>query len=76
MPKQNSEAEPALNKVGQRSRQGFAKQHPLAGKSLETVKDAVREQYEQEQKVEREKKPVPDAEKDQERQEPGHDQDR
>jgi|GEM_PF-2257703 len=61
MPKQNPDAELALHKLGQRIREGYAKKHPTPDKSLETVKDAVREQYEQEQKAEREKKPTPDA---------------
>lgn len=74
MPKPNPDAETALHKLGQRLREGFAKQHPAQEKSLETVKDAVRGQYEQEQKAEREKQPAPDATKKQERQpdEPGH----
>ena len=53
MPKQNPDAELALHKLGQRIRDGFAKKHPTPDKSLETVKNAVREQYEQEQDAKR-----------------------
>ena len=70
MPKQNTDAELALHKLGQRIRDGLAKKHAISDKSLETVKNAVREQYEQEQKAEHEKKPAPDAEKQPERQPP------
>ena len=64
MPKQNPDAELALHKLGQRIRDGFAKKHPTPDKSLETVKNAVREQYEQEQAAEREKKPAPGTERE------------
>jgi hypothetical protein len=53
MPKQNPDAELALHKLGQRIRDGWAKKHPIPDKSLETVKNAVREQYEQEQDAKR-----------------------
>ena len=67
MPKQNPDAEAALHKLGQRLREGFAAKHPTQEKDIQAVKDAVREQYEQEQKAEHEKKPAPDAEKQPER---------
>ena len=51
MPKKTTDAEAALQKLGQRLRAGIAKQHPAP--SLETVRGAVREQYEQEQAAER-----------------------
>ena len=76
MPKQNPDAELALHKLGQRIRDGWAKKHAISDKSLETVKNAVREQYEQEQEAEREKKPAPSAEKERDRQPPEPDQDR
>jgi hypothetical protein len=50
MPKQNPDAELALHKLGQRIREGYAKKHPTTEKNLETVEDAVREQYKREQK--------------------------
>ena len=76
MPKQNPDAELALHKLGQRIRDGWAKKHAITDKSLETVKNAVREQYEQEQAAEREKKPAPDAGKEPERQPPEPEQER
>jgi hypothetical protein len=74
--KPNPDAELALHKLGHRLREGFAKKHPVQEKNLETVKDTVREQYEQEQKAEREKKPAPETDKEKERQPPEPDQDR
>lgn len=69
MPKPPTEAELALEKLGQRLRAGFANQHPA--QSLDTVRDAVRdavrEQYEQEQEATRQSKPKPDVTKDQQR---------
>jgi hypothetical protein len=76
MAKLNPDAELALHKLGQRIREGHAIKHPTPHNSLETVKDAVREQYEQEQAAEREKKPAPDAAKEQDRQPPEPDQGR
>jgi len=69
MPNQHTDAEAKLQKLGQRLRAGFAKQHPA--QNLEAVRGAVREQYEQEQKAKREKTitpPVP--KKEREREEP------
>ena len=63
MPKPKQDAEAALQKLGQRLRAGMAEKHPAP--SLETVRGAVREQYEQEQKAARGKKPpAPDATKE------------
>jgi hypothetical protein len=76
MAKLKPDAELALHKLGQRIREGHARKHPTPDKSLETVKDAVREQYEREQEAERGKKPAQDAGKDQRRQPPEPDQDR
>jgi hypothetical protein len=58
MPNQNTDAESALKKLGQRLRQGWAKMHPIPDQSLETVRNAVRDQWKQEQNVKREKKPT------------------
>jgi hypothetical protein len=41
----------ALHEFSVRYRAGFAKKHPTPQASLDTVKDAVREQYEQEQTI-------------------------
>jgi len=76
MPKQNPNAETALRKLGQQLRQDFAKKHPIPEKSLETVKDAVREEWEKEQKAEREKKPAPGDAKSPRREPPEPDQER
>src|SRR5665213_698159 len=47
MPNQNTDAEAALQKLGHRVRLGWAKKHPVSDKSLESVKNTVREQWEQ-----------------------------
>src|SRR6185295_6790170 len=49
MPDQNTDAEAKLRKLGQRLRQAWAKQHPITERSLDTVKNAIREQWEKEQ---------------------------
>jgi hypothetical protein len=74
MAKLKPDAELALHKLGQRIREGHARKHPTPDKSIETVRDAVREQYEQEQEAERGKSHTPDTEKTTERQptEPGN----
>jgi hypothetical protein len=76
MPKPNPDAEFALHNLGQRIRKGFAHKHPVEQKTLDTVKDTIREQYEQEQEAEREKTPDPQAEKAKEPQPPEPEQDR
>jgi hypothetical protein len=43
----------ALHEFGVRYRAALAKQHQTPEQSLETVRDAVREQYEQEQEAKR-----------------------
>ena len=68
MPKKTTDAEAALQKLGERLRAGMAEKHPAP--SLETVRGAVREQYEHEQATKRGKKPAPEATKDHERQPP------
>jgi hypothetical protein len=74
MPNQNTDTEEKLQKLGERLRAGHAKQHPA--QNLDTVRAAVREQYEQEQKTEREKKSTPKLGKGQERSPPEPDQER
>ena len=61
MPNKNTDAEAALQKLGHRVRLGWAKKHPISDKSLESVKNTVREQWEQEQTASRASKPAPDA---------------
>ncbi len=74
MPKPNTDPEQALEKLGQRIRAGYAKQNPA--QNLESVREAVREQYEQEQQTPRASKPAPDAARKQERQPPEPDAER
>lgn len=76
MPNQNPDAEAALHKLGRRVREGHAIKYPTPESNLETVKDAVREQYEQEQTAERKKKTGIDASKDWDRQPPEPDHER
>jgi hypothetical protein len=58
MPNQKTDAETALQKLGQRIRAGWAKQHPVPDQSLETVRTTVRQEWEQEQQAKRTKKPT------------------
>lgn len=76
MPNEKPDAEAALRKLGQRIRQGFAERYPVQETCIEAVKNAVREQYEQEQIAEREIKPTPNVKKEKGRQPPEPDQER
>lgn len=67
MPNENTDAEAALKKLGHRMRLGWAKKHPISDKSLESVKNTVREQWEQEQTASRTSKPAPGPTKQQQR---------
>jgi hypothetical protein len=51
MPEQNTDAEAALHKLGQRLRAGHARQRPISPRSLDTVRTTVREEWEQERKA-------------------------
>lgn len=46
-----SEAEAALEKLGERYRGGIAAQNPMPANSRDTVKDAVRAEWEREQEA-------------------------
>jgi hypothetical protein len=71
MPDPNTDAEAKLQKLGQRLRVGFAKRHPA--QHLETVRDALREQYEREQVAKRgEKSPENSAKPGRQPTEPDH----
>jgi hypothetical protein len=48
MPNEPTQDADKLRKLGQRVRDGFAKGHPVPEKSLETVRDAVRKEWEKE----------------------------
>ena len=74
MPDQNTDAEAALQKLGHRVRLGWAKKHPIPDKNLESVKNTVREQWEQEQTASRTSKPAPT--KDRQPKPPGPDMER
>ena len=75
MPDQNTDAEAALQKLGHRLRLGWAKKHPVQDKSLESVRDVVREQWEQEQQVKPESKPMPPPDKGKQQKPPEPDRD-
>ncbi|TAK95979.1 MAG: hypothetical protein EPO07_14940 [Verrucomicrobia bacterium] len=55
MPREQKNAEAALQKLGQRVRAGWAKKHPISERSIATVRTTVREQWEIEQKAKRER---------------------
>jgi hypothetical protein len=57
MPNERKDAESALQKLGQRIRTGWAKKHPISQRSAETVRTAVREQWEVDQQSKRTVKP-------------------
>jgi hypothetical protein len=76
MPNQKTDAEAALKKLGHRLRLGWAKEHPIQDKNLESVRDTVREQWEKEQVREPKTKPAPSPTKEQQRKPPEPDQER
>jgi hypothetical protein len=53
MPNQNTDADAAMKKLGHHVRLGWAKKHPIADKSLESVRDVIREKWELEQQTKR-----------------------
>ena len=55
MPNENTDAAAKLKKLGERIRDGFAKRHPIAAKSLETIRQTVREEWQREQTAKRSK---------------------
>ena len=67
MADENTDAGAKLQKLGQRLRAGLAKQS-VTERSLETVRGAVREQWEQEQAAKRDLKPDPSEPKNPQRQ--------
>jgi hypothetical protein len=71
MPDKNTDAEAALQKLGHRLRLGWAKKHPTPDKSLESVKNTVRDQWEQEQTTNRTSKPSPTKDQQPKPPEPG-----
>jgi len=51
MPNEKTDAEVKLEKLGQRLRAGWAAQHPADDRDLESVRGAIREQWEREQEA-------------------------
>lgn len=49
MPEQSTDAAAKLKKLGERIRAGIAKRHPIADKSLDIVRQTVREEWQREQ---------------------------
>ena len=76
MPNQTADDEAKLRKLGKRLREGFTKKHPVSEKSIETVRNAVREQWEKEQVAEPRKKPAPEVAKQPEQKPPEPDRER
>jgi hypothetical protein len=69
----NQKDELALREFGVRYRLAHKQQHPISEKSIETVTQAVRDQYEQEQDAKRGKtieRPAPEKEHEPEEPEP------
>jgi hypothetical protein len=73
MPNKHTDAEAALKKLGHHLRLGWAKKHPVSDKSLESVKNTVRNQWEKEQVSERPSKQGPAPAKDKSRKPPERD---
>jgi hypothetical protein len=76
MPDETTDAGEKLEKLGQRVRAGNAKQHPA--QNLEAVRNAVREQYDQEQEAKRTKAVEPESPnptKERQPEEPDHERD-
>jgi hypothetical protein len=58
MPEQSTDAAAKLKKLGERIRAGIAKRHPIADKSLDIVRQTVREEWQREQTAKRSKPPI------------------
>jgi len=69
MPSDHTDAERKLKKLGERLRDGWAKQNPLPQQSIDTVRQTVREEWQREQAMKREKRP-PAPSKSRDRQPP------
>ncbi len=55
MPEESTDAAAKLKKLGERIRAGIAERHPIEDKSLETVRQTVREEWQREQTAKRSK---------------------
>ena len=76
MPDENTDAAAKLKKLGQRVRDGWAKQHPMPEASRDTVRQTVREEWQREQAIKRAKPTAPDVSKTRKPEPPEPDQDR
>ena len=76
MPDENTDAAAKLKKLGERIRDGIAKRHPIASKSLDTIRQTVREEWQREQAIKRAKPTAPDVSKTRKPEPPEPDQDR
>jgi hypothetical protein len=76
MPDDQTANEAKLHKLGQRLRDGFAKQNPTSEKSLGTVRNAIREQWEKDKEAERINPPAQGRSVEQEPEHEGPEQDR
>ena len=63
MPDENNDAAAKLKKLGERVREGWAKQHPMPQQSIDTVRQTVRAEWEREQVVKRSKTVAPEPSK-------------
>ena len=61
MADQNNDADAKLKKLGQRVREGMTKEHIDPERSVQTIREALREQWEKEQKARREAASPPDT---------------
>ena len=76
MPDQNTDAAKKLEKLGQRIHDGFAKEHPIPDRSLETVRQTIREQWEKEKTTKTRQPPPPSPTQDRTRKPEEPDQNR
>jgi len=58
MPEKITAAAAKLKKLGERIRDGIAKRHPIATKTLDIVRQTVREEWQREQTAKRSKPPI------------------
>ncbi len=76
MPDQPIDKARKLQKLGERIRDGFAKEHPTPDKSLETVRQTVREQWEKDRAVKSQNPTAPAHSKDRSKEPPEPDVER
>jgi len=67
MPDQPIDKARKLQKLGERIRDGFAKEHPTPDRSLDTVRQTIREQWEKDRAAKPPKPAAPAPSKDRQR---------